>query len=260
MNNLESLVDTIEKKRALVAQEKDLVNITLPEVVRQKLGHIKRAKEDLKQLFMDYRKEIQYRTAFILVVGNKSEKFSKLAEEEFGCFISDAEILYKDIGKQIPTPLYLNKSSSPALFDHFAIKFEDRALEIDIVGYRHLTFESKYKKMLKSEEDMVNLMKLAFNDKIGSEVVGYDAIDRISEKAVGESYVGKTVPIILYSPDDILMADLAKNLKKITGNVFLVSTGTKIDAKLKNASIAVVKSATKKSIETVLTKVKENLL
>ena len=260
MSNLESLVETIAKKKDLVAQERDLPEINNPNVVRQKLGHIKRAKEDLKQLFYDYRKEVQNRAAFIIVTGDKAEGFVKTTEKGFGCYGVDAEILFKEIGKQIPTPIYLNKSSSPALFDYFAAKFGDRALDIDIIGHPHLGFESKYNKVLKSEEDMVNLMKKAFNEKVGAEVIGLDAIDRVAERAVNDGYAGKTVPIVLHTQDEELIIELSKTLKKLTGNIFIVSAGKVASKKIQNAFIAQIKSVNKKSVETVLKTIKENLL
>lgn len=259
MSSLESLVKTIETKKELIAQEKDLVNIQYPDAVRQKRGHINRAKEDLKDLYRDYRVELQKRAAFIIAIGGQSKKFADLAEKEFGCFSLDAEILYKEIGEQIPTPVYMNKAASPSLFDHFGARFGDRALEIDIIGHRPLSFNSKYSKMLKSTEDMVKLMRTAFNETIGSEVVGLDAIDRVSIKAVNEGYASKTVPIVLYTKDEEFAADLATNLKKVSINTFIVSTGAKVSDKIKNASLATARTVSNKNLESVLVKVKENL-
>jgi hypothetical protein len=257
--SLKHIVDTIQAKKDLIAMEKDIINIEDPTAQRMKLGHIKRAKEDLKQLFMDYRRELQSRAAFIVVTGGKSDKFAKTAEDDFGCFSVDAEEFYRQIADQVPEVVYKGKTANQSLFEHLMARFEDRALNIDIIGYTPMLFESKYRKVLKDKDAMIELFKIAFNDKVGSEVVGLDAIDKVSEKAVNEGFAGKTVPIVLYTKDKALVSDLLANLGKLTNNVFLVTTGEDLDEKLLQKSTASVKTATKKQVEESLLKVRSLL-
>lgn len=256
--SLKHIVDTIEAKKQVIAMEKDIINIEDPTAQRMKLGHVKRAKEDMKQLFMDYRKELQKAAAFIVVSGDKSDKFAATAEKDFGCFSIGADEFYENIASQVPEVLYRGKTANQALFEHLMARFEDRALNIDIIGYTPMLFESKYKIVLKDKAEMITLFKRAFNEKVGSEVVGLDAIDRVAEKAVNENFSGKTAPIVLYSSDESLVSDLLINLGKLTPKVFLVTTG-EADEKLTNKSTSTAKSATKKQVEESLLKIKELL-
>ena len=258
-NSLELLIKSISEKKTLVESKKEVMELDNPYVVRTKLGKINRAKEDLKELYREYRTELQSRTTFILVVGSQADKFAELAEAEFGCFVLDADTFYKDILSQVPAQLYTNKASTPGLFDHFAARFETRALDIEIIGYQPLYFESKYKRILNGEEDALALIKEAFNEKIGSEVVGLDAVDRVAEKAVNEGFAGSTVPIVLFSKDEKLVDDLAKNLTKLSGNVFVITTGTKVGKELKTKSLSYLKTVDSEGVEKSLTKIRENL-
>lgn len=257
--SLKHIIDTIKAKKDIIALEKDIISIEDPTAQRMKIGHVKRAKEDLKQLFMDYRKELQSRAAFIVVAGDKSDKFSKLAESSFGCFTVNAEDFYRDIADQVPEIVYKGKSANQSLFEHLMARFEDRALNIDIIGYTPMLFESKYRKILPDKESMIALFKIAFNDKVGSEVVGLDAIDRVAEKAINEDFAGKTVPIILHTKDQVLISDLLTNLGKVTNNVFLITAGDVLEEKLLLKSTASVKNINKKQVEESLIKVKDLL-
>jgi len=258
-NSLESLVKTISEKKALIGSKKEVMELDNPHVVRTRLGHINRAQEDLKDLYREYRSELQSRAAFILVIGSKAGEFAAEAETGFGCFSLDADTFYKDILEQVPAQLYTNRASTPGLFDHFAARFESRALDIEIIGYQPLFFDTKYNKMLTGKEDALALIKEAFNDRVGSEVVGLDAIDRVASRAVNENFSGSTVPIVLFSQDESLIGDLSKNLTKLTGNVFVVTAGTKVNKNLKDKSVFSMKTVTTENVEKSLMKIKENL-
>ena len=258
-NNLENIVEIIKARREVVATEKSIYELVNPFAQRTRLGQIRRAKEDLKELYLQYRTELKQRAAFILTTGSQRDEYASLAEKDFGCFSLDANTFYLEILAEVPARLYTNMTSSPGLFDHFAARFGDRALDIEIIGHPPLLFESKYKKVLTGEDDALALMKRAFNNSIGGEVVGLDAIHRVASKAVNENFIEKTVPIILLIDDELLLRELAKDLKKLTPNVFVVSTGTKINKDIKNISIASIKSITDESVKSSLLKIKENL-
>jgi len=253
-NNLAELIETIKKKRELAnsspGEDRTSYNV--------RLGKIKRAKEDLKQLFLDYRRSIQESSAFILVTGTNAEKFASTSEEDFACFSLDAEDFYKDLIEKVPPRLYTDYSSSPAVFDYISAHFGDRALEIGIIGHSPLLFESKYKKKLNGKDDLLKLLKVAFNEKVGSEVVGLDAIDKVATKAIEREYDGKVVPIVMFSTDEELIKELSKGFKKVSGNVFIVSAGEVSDS-IKDNSVSHMDEVSEKSVEESLTEIRKNL-
>jgi len=268
MNNLETIISTIKDKKNLVEEGQKALKAegasALPvSAKRAKQGHINRAKLDLEELYREYRKELQNSSLFILLSGSQQniDKYNKIAESEFGCFPTNAELLYNEIMEKVPERLYKNQHASPSFFDHFSARFEDRALEIDIIGYPPLLFESKYKKPLKDRGDAIGLMKRAFNDKVGSEVIGLDAIERVTLKAVNENFTGRFCPIILHTTDPILVRELERDIKRsVTSNVFVVTLGSKNDGGVQDVSLTNVKTITKESVESSLLKVRENLV
>lgn len=258
-DELKSIIDEIEKKKKIAVGRKTLADIVDPYARRTKLGHIKRAEEDLKTLYKEYRTLLHGRAAFILVSGSQCDQYSKMAEEDFGCFSVDAEDFYKAIIEKVPPKLYTNVTSSPSLFEHLMARFEERAVEIGIVSYQGMYFKAKYKKLLKNKKDVLEIAKRAFNEAVGGEVVGLDALDKVAAKAIEEGFVAKTAPIVLYTKDVELVKSLSRDLGRIASNTFIVTTGQKPDKLLKENALINVTKVTKESLEKSLLKVKEQL-
>lgn len=261
MNNLETIVGNIKKKQEVVESENKVKELTDPHVLRTKIGHIRRAKEDLKDLYLEYREIIKDKAVFILVTGSQREKFATIASKQFNCFHLDAEILYKELVDKVPPRLYTNYKASAALLDHINARFEEHATDLGIVGYPPTSFISRETTItLKNKEDAVKIIKRALNKTTGAEVIAIDAIDRIATRAVKANFTGKTVPIILHTDDETLIGELVKDFKgHFTKDVFVISTGSDVSEKLKTVSLSVLKTVTKKSVEESLLKVKENL-
>lgn len=264
MAEIKEILDKIKEKKALA--ETSIDEIADHRTRNVKIGHIKRAKEDLKDLYREYRKALQEKAVFIVVTGSSSKKFAESASKDYDCFSIDADSFYEGLIENVNKQLYNERPASPQLFDIIMSNFNYRALEIDIIGYRMLIFESKYKRKLKDKDDFLKLTKQAFNEKIGSEVVGLDATDRVAHEAVNRNYEGgKIVPIILHTKDESLAKDLikgsgdSKGLSEISTNVFLITAGKTKDEKLKENALISVKSAAKTNVEKSLLKVKENI-
>ena len=258
MNSIESLVDSIEKKKIIAtsdAGENPMNHST-------KVGKIKRARHDLEELYLEYRKEIQDRALFIIATGTQAEKFAKIAEEEFYCYQLDSDGFYESLIEDINERLYTNQPASPTLFDILGSTFEERAHQIGIVGYPALLFESKYKKMLKNKADMLALAKRAFNEKVGSEVLGLDAIERVSKIAINsedkDKKTLKKFPIVMVTKDEGLVKELAKGLGFVSANVFILGCGTIKNKGVKENCITSIKTASKENVEKSLTQISKN--
>ena len=258
MDSLKSLVETIERNKVLASSNPG----EDPRNFAAKKGKIQRAKLDLEELYMEYRKEVQDRALFIIVTGTQAEKFAKIAEEEFYCYQMDSDSFYEDLVSEVHERLYTNQTASPALFDILGSTFERRALDIGIIGYPALIFESKYKKALKGKEDLLLLAKKAFNEKVGPEILGLDAVEKISKIAINsedeDKKVLKKFPIVMVTKDESLVKDLAKGLKFVSGSVFIVTAGTVKDKGIKDNSITNLKSTTTNTVEKSLVKINEN--
>jgi len=243
MRSFEALIKDIEKNKVLANKVLDKPD---PRTYTTQLGHIKRAKENLSELYLEYRKEVMQRAVFILAKGAQSKSFIDIAEKEgYGCFDLNADSVYEEIADKVNERYYDNQQSSPALFDILMSSFNDVCDDIGIIGYPAVLFESKYRRRLKSKKDLVDLVKQAYNDKVGSELVGLYAVEKIARKAVNEGYSGKTIPIILHSKDKDLLDTLETSLKEITVNVFKIATSSKQNKKLVEQKLLKIKDSIK---------------
>lgn len=240
--NFEELIKEIEKNREIASLE--IGENADPRTVTTKIGHIKRAKINLKDLFLEYRKHVMEQAVFIVTKGKQYQSFVDTATSEYGCFAVDANEVFETVAKDVNKANYLNKTSNASLFDILMSVFNDVCDQIGIVGYPMVTFSTKYKRNIKSKEEFVSLIKEAFNEKIGSELITLYAVDKVARKAMDEGYSGTTIPVILYSEDTKDTEEIAQGAMKINPNVFEVSTTKKHD---------------KESVEKELVKIRESL-
>ncbi len=254
MKSFKEIIEEIEEKKEIAGRDAG----TDPKSRVVRLGKIKRAKEDLKELYLEYRQHIQSKAAFIICTGSTCAKFDSIAEGVWGCFSVDPEEFYEDITCEVDKRHYTNQISSRALFDLVGSAIEEKAHQVGIIGYPALIFENKYKKLLHNKEEMLAVVKQAFNDKVGAEVVGLDAIEKVARKAVNEGFIGKTAPIVLIAKDEKLAKSLHKDLKKISRNVFIISSG-KVSEEIKTISLDYLKTLNDDKVKDSLVKIKENL-
>lgn len=257
MNRIEQIVNDIEKKKIIATSNpgENSMNYST------KVGKIKRAKIDLEDLYLDYRKEVQLRSLFIIVTGSKAKEFAKIAEEEFYCFQLDSNGFYEGLIEDVNERLYANQSASSSLFDILGKTLEERAMSIGILGYPALIFESKYKKILSGKEDLLALLKKAFNEKVGIEMLGLDAVERATKLAINseqkEKKTLKKFPIVMVTEDETIVKDLAKGLSFVSNNVHIVGAGAVKDKKLKQNFITSITTSTKATVEKSLVKINE---
>lgn len=256
MTDLKELLEEIKLKKAKIATEKDLETVDNPHTYRSKMAHITRAKSDLEDHIEAYRMCILKSVAFILVTGKNTDKFNSIASEEFGCFEVGADEMYEKMIKDVPESLYLNHTLPAEVFTKINYTFQEMASELDIVSYVPMSYEHKHKKMIKSKDELLKIVKDAFNTYTGSEVVGLYAVNSILNTALKAEYDNPVTPIILHSTDETLIKDLANNLNKITNNVFVVSAGGIKDEQLKVRATVSMKSVTSKQVEEGLLTIK----
>jgi hypothetical protein len=217
---------------------------TDPRTRNARLGIARRAQEDLLGLFNDYKNEVRKRIVFILPTGPSADKFTELSSKEFGCFAVDAEGVYKDSIKNINPVLFNNSPFNPALLDTAVNYFQDVAEEIGLISYPMVIYKNTYARTLKNQQELLDIVKEAFNADIGSEVVGYYAIHKATNLGLESEFAGKIMPVILTTSDLKLIASLEENLKTITNNIFVVDTKETI---------------TEKEIEKIFTNIKKTI-
>lgn len=242
MRSFEALIKDIEKNKTIA---NTVIENPDPKTYTTRLGKQKRAKQNLDDLFLEYRTEVKNRAVFILTKGKQSQSFIDIAiSEDFGCFEVSADDLFAEIAGKVDKRYYDNQTSSPALFDILMSSFNDIADDIGIIGYPAVLFGKQFSRRLTSKEDLIQLTKEAFNEKVGSDLVGLYAIDKVSRKAVNEGYGGTTIPIIIHTEDKELTEELNSSLLRVSKNVFKIST---------------TKKETVKTVQNKLLKIREGL-
>ena len=248
--NLKDLAKELKKQQAIADTVPDTEE---PNRRRMQLGNIMQAKEKIAGLQLEYKKQILSSAIFILATGSEAKKFASIAEKSFECFSVNSDDFYKELIENVPKELYMGKTSSGNLLESIGNNLEEKARSLSIVSYPGLVMESKYKKMLKDENDLLALTKTVINDKVGGEIVGIDAASRISAKLLKAKKVGKKIPIVI-RVDEAAVEEIAKGLKRsITRKTFIIATG---DSSEKTQSIAFdnLAEVTEESVEKSLMK------
>jgi hypothetical protein len=231
--NLKDLGKELKKQKDIAEMDPGTDD---PNVRRMRLGNIMQAKQKIEALELEYNKLILSNAIFILATGKEAKKFASIAEKSCGCFSVDAEDFYQDLIKDVPPELYVNKTSSGNLLEFIGNNLEDKARSLNIVSYPGLIMESKFKRVLKDESDLLTLTKQVINEKVGGEIIGIDAANRISAKLLKSKNNGKKIPIVLKVNDESIVEAIAKGLKRsITHKTFIIGAGDVLE---KTKSIA----------------------
>lgn len=217
-----------------ITDQKTIVNQDMTKVSMRartyKVGQIQSAKTRLETLYVNYKNALLESAVFMLTTGDSATKFAEVGEKSFKCFSMDAKQFYKDIASEISPQLYLNKNLSSSLFDVLNNVIETKMENLDVISYNTVMFSSKYQRNVKSEEELIEVIKQAVNEQIGSEVIGLYALEKISRQAVNEEYHSRLVPIILHTDDEALVGDIHSNIKKMNSKAVVVTAGkTKLD-------------------------------
>jgi hypothetical protein len=215
-------------------------------------GRQRNAKERMKALKEQYIEELRSSAAFIVVLGSEKDKFSEVAKNEFKCFTADPEGFYKDLANRLPKELYSNKTPTANLFDIMGRHLEDKASEMQIVGYPMLIMKPEYRRALSSKEDFVGLIKEAINEQVGSEIAGLHVVRNIADEAIENGHSSKITPIVLCTDDQNLALDFRNTLGRIGARTFFVVAG-KGAKNIRSAEGAfVIKEVEKENVETCL--------
>tara|TARA_R100000951_G_scaffold115132_2_gene122220 strand:+ start:7679 stop:8440 length:762 start_codon:yes stop_codon:yes gene_type:complete len=220
--SLAKILEDITENKTIAETDLDAVS---PRAYPYKLGQVNSAKTKLEDLYITYKNELLSRAVFILVTGSESALFAEIAERDFKCFKTDAKTLFKEIADEIDPSFYMDKKVNASTFDVIGNILEDKLKRLDIVSYNTLMFNTKYERVIKNKNEFVQLIAEAVSDIVGPEVVGLDALERVSKDAVNKGYKSKMVPILLYSKDEDFIGGISNNLRTLSPKVVRVAAG-----------------------------------
>lgn len=194
------------------------------ETLAARRGRKFQSMERLNQLKTLYTRELNRSSLFIVTTGSAREDFAKVASE-MGVFVADPEGIYVDLARRVSPDLYQGRETVSNLFEVVGRCLEDKALELDIVGYPMLRFSDKYRQTIHSFDDFVGIVKRSINEQVGAEISGINAIRSIIDTAISREHTAKTTSIVLPTADEALVGELMRDLGRLTPKVFLVIAG-----------------------------------
>lgn len=254
--SLQKIVEDIKNTQKIANDDLSSAPI---ETLSGRRGRKNQAIEKLKQLKREYKNNLLKSSAFILVVGPNNKEYANLTESDFGLFQADPEAFYKDLAKRVPKVLYTNKVDVHNVFDVLGRHLEDKMSELDINEYNQLLYKSTGARVIKTEDDLKESVKRAVNDQIGAEIVGIQAVESILDRAIEKGHSDKITPIVMAVSDDKLVAELKKDLPRLTKKIFMVYAGEVPEGSGLKADIIQVSDNNKKSVEKSLSIIKKSL-
>jgi len=254
---LKAILKDIEKNKAMAATELETVEWNVKATVE---GQVRRAKENLKSLFFDYKNALKSRVIFIMVNGKGNKKFAEVASANYSGISYDANDFYSEIVDQVDTANYIGRPLSNSTVDILSAVLEEKALEVGISGYPALLYKEKYATLLNSKEDLLGAFKKMLNEEVGGEFVGLSLLDQAATQAAKSGFSGTVLPIVIYSQDNDLLSDLSRDFNKmLTPNVFTVTAGIASKEVSEKSLTSVTGKITKASVGTAMKEVRKNL-
>lgn len=223
-------------------------------------GRKQQAIQRLSDLRLQYAQDLLRSAVFIIVAGAKRAEFETIATgEKFSLFSADPETFYTDLANRIHPSLYTKNASQSNLFDILGRHLEDKMRELGLSEYNQLIFKEKYISKVDTPEDFAQVIKIAINEQIGSEIVGVQASASIVDKAIQTGHSAKVTPIVLSTGDEKLAIQLSGDLGRITPRVFLVNAG-KTSKELRGVEESIqLKEVTEDSVKSTLDQIIKSL-
>lgn len=216
------IIQEVRKNQVLAKKE----IIQDPRTINTQLGNIKRAEENISQLFTQLRSEVQKNLVLILVTGKHAKEFTELAEQNIACFGFEAEGVYKLISNEIHDS-FLGKPASPSIVDIAMGVMSDLSHEVGIVGYNFPRFQANDSVQLNTREDLEKLIQKIFVREVGAELVTLKAVHDTTKKILDSEFAGRKVPVLLHSQDKDLLQAIAEGSKGLTKNILSVNVTKK---------------------------------
>jgi len=254
---LTKIIEEIKKVQPLAEENVDAGPF---ETMNARRGRKLQAIESLNRLRTAYTTELRRTAAFIVVLGDQRDAFTKLAVDGFKCYEADPDAYFSHLVDRVPQTVYLRESLANA-FDVLGRYIEDSAHELDIVGYPQLIFRQEYQRTVKSREDFIGVVRQAVVEQIGGEIVGIQAARSLTPTAIQKENSAKFTPILLPTGDERFGLTVARDLERISTRVFLVVAG-KTNADLSKLEDAIFvtepsKEDVKKALKTISSQLKK---
>lgn len=253
--SLQSTLAEIKKVKPLAEEDTSTGPV---ETLNARRGRKNQAVESLKRLKREYKKGMLETAMFIIAVGSTRNELVE-ASKEHGIMSANPNDFYVDLSGRVPETLYMNKTGVSNIFEVLGRHLEDKMNELDLLEYNQLIFKAQYAKEIRSKEDFADLIRLAVNSQIGSEIVGIQAVESLVNQAIESGHSATFTPIMLAVDNVDFANDLVRDLRRLTDHVFVLGSGELTDGMKSLDGINVLEDTSKKSVKAALTAMKKTL-
>jgi len=213
-------------------------------------GLYSKAKTDLEEVYMQFRKSIINNAFFVIAQGQDHKQFAEIAEKDFGCFTLDVTDFLKLITDPVDKSNYIGRQFNQQAADCVNNELDILARNIGILGLVSLTDHPSLAGAIQNQEDFMEKTAKAIHLDIGSELIGMYAVDMVAQKAINHDKASAVYPIVINMEKALFANNLVEHLPNLGLPTFVVTANSddenlnsKAAAKLEKTDEASIKKA-----------------
>lgn len=184
-----------------------------PALIRDRAGRKRNAAGVLEALYPQYKREMLSRLGFIVVVGSQAKQALETAP---GVVKYSADSFFSELVSGVDKSLLTGRESPATLIDMLSYSLDGMARQMDLLSYNQMIYNVKYSGVINSQEGLAALAKQIIFDQVGSEIVGYHALEVAAREAFQEEYEGSVLPVMVSVEDAGMFEQVLSGLKKLS--------------------------------------------
>jgi hypothetical protein len=245
------------KLRAEIKIPKSNVNTVQSHISRKRSAELRlpEVKRDYKIALVNSRLIVP-----IIVTGDSSEEFAKVASEETGILALDGEALYKNIASRLPEQASKGKMAPKTVVDLVSKHFFDIAIDKGVNEYNPINYRHSKTFAVNNAADLDKMIKRVINDQVGAAMTLVFNLDEIADYGIENEYDGEKsqLPVLVVVKDTSIVDQIIEGMKEFTDSSYLLTSGL-IDGKVTTKAMVAVEEVNKTSVSNALKTVKSNM-
>jgi hypothetical protein len=249
-----SLQESLQEIKNLKKQATVNVDMTSPTAAMQ-VANKRQAKVRLEEMFLKTQKQMIENSVFMVVSGDKAEKFAEVSATEFDTYNFSPSDFYNSLANEIPETNYLMRALNPSTVDILSALLETNAMQIGVLNYNRLIWKNSMAgNVIKNKADLVQNIERLITDHVGLGFVGVFILNQATSKVIADDFSGTSVPILIVEPDVSKAQKMVSGLNSLTNRVAWIDTSEVPQ----NEAIA-SRGESKKAVKEALTQVKQTV-
>jgi hypothetical protein len=224
--SLQSLIKEIKLQREYAKLDPYVGD---PALIRDRAGRKRNAVGVLEALYPQYKREMLNRLGFIVIAGSQAKEALEVAP---GVVKYSADSFFSELVAGVDKNLLTGRESPATLIDMLSHSLDGMARQMDILSYNQMIYNAKYSGVVASQEQLTDLAKRLIFDQVGSEIVGYHALEVATREAFEQEYDGSVLPVMVSVEDAGMLEQVLSGLKKLSPTRTEVAVAGEIPANI----------------------------